>query len=156
MTWIIYCFLFPEHLFLVIKDKCCKKYMKIFSSFNPLGKLYKLRGRYFKINTISLRRGDIPFSLLMSAFLLGIILFTILYIFCNTFLIKENYKLKYTYENYLIKKIKSKNYPTFCYPINKINIYGLGIGILFRSVKSLTLLNYILKYILNQCSVTRS
>ena len=46
---------------------------EIHPSFNPLGKVYKLRGRYFNQNTISLRRGDIPLSLLMSALSLGLI-----------------------------------------------------------------------------------
>ena len=39
------------------------------------------------------------------------------------------------------KKIKSKVYPMFRYPINKF-VYGQGLGILFRSVKSLALLTY--------------
>ena len=52
------------------------------------------------------------------------------------------------------KKIKSKVYPMFRYPINK-SVYGQGLGILFRSVEFLTLLTY-LKRELNQCSVTRS
>ena len=56
-----------------------------------------------------------PFSLLMSAFSLGL-------------------------SNNILKKNKSEIYPTFRYPIkynNKIiNKYGQGVGILFRSVKS--------------------
>ena len=50
---------------------------EIHPSFNPLGKVYKLRGRYFNwcANTISLRRGGYPFSLLMSALSLGIVSF---------------------------------------------------------------------------------
>jgi hypothetical protein len=82
------------------KAKCCQKYIKIFPSFNPLGQFNKFRGRYFNVNTISLRRGDFPFSLLMPAFSLGIILLGILSLLNIT-------------------NIQSKIYPTFCYPTNK-------------------------------------
>ena len=49
-----------------------------FSSLNPLGKVYKLRGRYFNRKTISLRRGVIPLSLLMPAFSLGLISYNLI------------------------------------------------------------------------------
>ena len=58
-----------------VSVECCQIYLKIFPSFNPLGQINKLRGRYLidiLMNTISLRRGVIPFSLLMSALSLGI------------------------------------------------------------------------------------
>jgi len=80
--------------------------MKIFPSLNPLGKINKLRGRYFNIkNTISLRRGDFPFSLLMPALSRGIFL-------------RSVHKLSLLNITY----IKSKIYPMFCYPIDKLFI----------------------------------
>lgn len=52
-----------------------------------------------------------------------------------------------------------ENIPMFCYPkytMSKyINIFGQGLGILFRSVKSSVLLS-LLSLKQNQCSVTRS
>jgi hypothetical protein len=118
--------------------ECCQIITKIFPSFNPLGKTNKFRGRYFNIiNTISLRRGVFPFSLLMPALSLGIVLLSV------NILSLVN-----------IIYIKSKIYPMFCYPIDKsINrfngpllkrlrseskiklTYRQDVGILFRSVK---------------------
>ena len=91
-------------IFIIDYYYVCKKDFLIVLSFRYINLEAVTLIEYHKLKA----RGNFPpFSLLMSAFSLGLY-------------------------NYILKKNKSNIYPTFHYPIY---VYGQGVGILFRSVK---------------------
>jgi len=88
-----------------------------FPSLNPLRQINELRGRYFNaINTISLRRGDFPFSLLMPALSLGVFLLSKLKFLLTAGLCTVTPGWTAVHVSlFSITNIKSKIYPMFCY-----------------------------------------
>src|ERR1700761_1791755 len=112
-----------------------KVYMKIFSSFNPFGEYNKLRGRYFNLNTISLRRGWVsPFFVTHVSIITWDVLALLL---AELFLGLRN--ITYFDENKVLKLRLTQ-----CSATPKITIFEQGLGVLFRSVISLMLLTFLI------------
>ena len=115
-----------------------KVYIKIFSSFNPFGKYNKLRGRYFNLNTISLRRGQLPPFFVTHV---SIITWDVL-----ALLLAELFpglrNITYFNKNKVLKLRLTQ-----CSATPEIIISEQGLGTLFRSVISLMLLTFLIQRI---------